>query len=113
MCATSQLGSQRQQKQAGQDDNVLPSLPQRRDKKGERIDAKIEVAAECFFLGQLVEVLVGCGDQTDIDSPVTDLTQAPELLLFQHLQRLGLNLEIHVAELIEEYGAAVGNLQET
>ena len=75
------LGSARLQERAGEDENVLAALPQRRDNEGERVDPKIQIAAEFFLLDQTAEVLVGRGDKTNIDASVTDLTQATEPLL--------------------------------
>src|SRR5687768_10340817 len=52
------------------------------------------------------------GDQADVRVSLSHLTFAPEPLLFQHLEDFGLNLKVHVADLVEEECSVVGGLEE-
>ena len=55
---------------------------------------------------------MGRGDQAHVDLAVPHVAQAPEAQVLHDLQQLGLHLQVHVADLVEEERAAVGHLQE-
>ena len=79
---------------------------------GMRADAVVEVFAELLLLHEPAEVAMGGGDQPHVDLSVAHVAQAPEAEVLDHLQELGLDLQLHVADLVEEEGAAVRHLQE-
>ena len=55
---------------------------------------------------------MGGRDQPHVDVPVAHVAQAPEALLFEHLEELGLHAEVHVADLVEEQRPAVRDLEQ-
>ncbi|MDT4824412.1 hypothetical protein FQZ97_576590 [compost metagenome] len=91
--------------------NVFHTLAQRRHLDGEYVEAVIEVFAEAAGLDHLLEVLVGGGDDAHIDVLRLVAAHALEGALLQHAQQLDLHRQRHVADLVEEQGAAVGQLE--
>ena len=55
--------------------------------------------------------LVGGGDDPDVDANVVLAAEARELAVLQHLQQLRLQRKAHVADLVEEHRAVVGELE--
>ncbi|MNZ11188.1 hypothetical protein D3C78_280510 [compost metagenome] len=91
--------------------DVFHPLAQRRHLDGEDVEAVVEILAEAAGLDHLFEVLVGGGDDAHVD--VLGLVAADPLegALLQHAQQLDLHLQRHVADLVEEQGAAVGQFE--
>src|SRR5262245_33129093 len=54
---------------------------------------------------------MGGGDEADIDAPFTYLAHSMKALLLENLEQSRLNRGIHVADLGEEHGAAVCDLE--
>ena len=71
-----------------------------------------EIAAEFPLLHVLVQVPVGGARHADVDLLGRGGAQREDLLGLQHAQELGLGIQGHVADLIEEEGAMVGQLDE-
>ena len=78
----------------------------------DRADAEVEVAAEPLLPHELGQVLVRGGDQPDVHAPVAHVAQPAEPLLLEHLQELGLDLEVDVADLVEKHRPAVRDLEQ-
>ena len=53
-----------------------------------------------------------CSDDAHIDPLVADAAQAPHGLLLQKLQQLDLKRRFHVADFVQEQGAAVGRFDQ-
>ena len=58
-----------------------------------------------------VEVAIGGRQEADIDLDGLVAADAEDLAVFEHAQQLGLEVERHIADLVEKEGAAVGVLE--
>ena len=87
------------------------ALAQRRHLDGDHGEAVEEVLAEAALGDLLLQVLVRGGEHADVDAERLLAAHALERLLLQHAQHLGLRLQAHVADLVEEDRAAVGQLE--
>ena len=96
----------------GEERDVLPALAQRRHRNGNGADPEVEIVAELPLAHQCGQVLVGGGDQEDVDLAVHHLAHAAEAFLLQHFEHLGLDRGIEVSHLVEEQGAAVRHFEE-
>ena len=70
-----------------------------------------QVAPEGRGLDILQQVAVGGGNDPDIQRDRVVAAQAGDAFLLQHAQQVGLGLEGHVADLVEEDGPPVGQLE--
>ena len=59
----------------------------------------------------LLEIAVGGGDDPDVDPDVVLAAEPGELAVLQHLEQLRLQRKAHVADLVEEHRAVVGELE--
>src|SRR6266704_1333425 len=75
------------------------------------IEAEEEILAETSCGDFLVEVGVGGGDHADVDAAGAGGADALELAGFEDAQQLGLEIDRHVGDLVEEEAAAVGQLE--
>ena len=73
----------------------------------EHIDAEVEVGPELSLPDEFSEVLVGGGDDPDVDG-VTFVSPPHDLLFLQHPEEPGLNGEGGVADLIQEKWSLCG-----
>src|SRR5205085_3100424 len=91
--------------------NVVLPFAQRR--KPNRNDAQsiVEVLPEMARRRVGGEVAVGGGDDADVDLDLARAADALELLLLQHAQQLRLEVEPHLADLVEEQRAAMRPLE--
>ncbi|MNR25222.1 hypothetical protein D3C85_1423600 [compost metagenome] len=87
------------------------AFAQGREHHTDAIDPVEQVLAKVFFLHQTLEVAVGGADQRDIDVLLFASAQGRDLAILQHPQQSGLQGQWHVADFIEEQGAAMGLLQ--
>ena len=95
----------------GEDGDLLGAVAERRDEDIDDVEAVVEVLAEASLGDGALEVLVGGGDDADVDLDVAAGAQAGELAILQDVQELGLQRQGHLADLVEEDGAAVGELE--
>src|SRR5205085_8072080 len=93
--------------------DVLAALPEGGEGDEGALDAEEEVLAELAGGDAGLDVLVGGGDQADVGLAGVVAAQADDLAGFQHAQKFGLHLDGHVADLVEEEGAAGGVLEDT
>ena len=77
----------------------------------EHVQPVVEVAAELLVGDHRDEVAVRRRHQPDVDANRPGAAEALELLLLQHAQQLGLQLQRNVADLVEEQRAAVRQLE--
>ncbi|MGB8958488.1 MAG: hypothetical protein WCC00_05705 [Candidatus Aminicenantales bacterium] len=93
--------------------DVLLPLAQGRRIERDDVQAEEEVLPEPPLLDLLPQVLVGRGDDPDVD--LGDLARADllDFTLLEDAQDLGLGPEAHVADLVEKDRAAVGLLELT
>ena len=71
-------------------------------------DAVVEVHAEAPRLDLGLQVAVGRGDEAEVDAARHVFAQAIHLALFEHAQQVGLHVQRHFADLVEEQRAALG-----
>ena len=91
-------------------------ISSRRSRSGGRlmrddVEAEEQILAELPVGDRLLEIAVGRGDDADVDVDVVLAAEARELAVLQHLQQLGLQRRAHVADLVEEHRAVVGELE--
>src|SRR6516165_10840387 len=80
---------------------------------GEDAQAVIQVRPELPLVGPRLQVAVGRRDQPHVGADRLVPPDALERLLLEHAQHLGLGGQRHVADLVEEEGAAVALLELT
>ena len=51
--------------------------------------------------------------QAHVDLSIAHVADAPKALLFEDLQKLGLNLQVYVADLVKKDCASMGNFKQT
>ena len=91
--------------------DVAAPLAQRRHLHRHDVEAEVEILAEAPLLDGAFERLVGGGDDAAVDLEDLAAAEAGDLALLQHAQQLGLQLERHVGDLVEQHGAALGELE--
>ncbi|EAU66790.1 hypothetical protein STIAU_1021 [Stigmatella aurantiaca DW4/3-1] len=94
-----------------QQGDVLAPLPQRGDLEGDDLEALVKVLAEAARGHLLREGAVGGGDDARTQLDALDAAHALELALLEHAQELGLEHQRHVADLVQEDGAVLGQLE--
>ena len=77
------------------------------------VQSVVQVAAECLILDRLIQVLVGRGDDTDIDRSRRIAADTCDFSCLNHPQQGCLHIERHIADLIEENRTAVGQFKLT
>ena len=87
--------------------DVRLALVQRGDADDDDAQAVVEVLAEIAFGNLRRKVLVGRGEHADIHFDVLVAAHAGEFLLLQDTQHLGLGGQAHIADFVQEEGAAV------
>src|SRR6516225_11951086 len=71
------------------------------------IQAVVQIPAEFAALNHLLQVLVGCSNDANINSRSPRASNGLKLTLLKHAQQLGLKLQRHVSYLVEKEGAAI------
>src|SRR5207244_5825946 len=74
-------------------------------------EAVVEILAEAAGPHGGLEVLVGGGDEADVDADGGVAPDALDLLLLARAEQLRLGVERHVADFVEEQRAAVRGLE--
>ena len=97
----------------GDSREVLPHLAQGRQGDDERVDAVVDIPAERSRIDELFEVLVRGADEAEVGDALVHVAQGAEALLLENLQELRLEGEVHVPDLVQEKGPAVGPLKES
>ena len=88
--------------------DVLLAITKRRDCQWENSQAVEKVETEAAFGCVLFQMLVGGGDDADVDVEDFVVADALELAAIEEAEELGLEREGHFADLVEEQGSAVG-----
>ncbi len=99
--------------QAGRDRrNVHRPVLQRRQVHREGGEAVVEIAAEAAGVDLAEQITVGGGDDADVHLARPLRPERANLALLQHAQELDLEGGRGLADLVEEDGAAVGDLEQ-
>ncbi len=96
---------------ADQVGDILGALAQRRQAKRHHIEPKIQILAEQALLDQDAQILVGGGDDPHVGFDRGAAAHSRIFALLEHPQQSRLRLHRHVADLVEEQGAAFGLLE--
>ena len=80
---------------AGERNDVLGTLPERRDIKGNHGKPVVKVAAERPLHHGLLQIRVGGGDHTHIHGDILGAAHAPYLTLLKHAEQLTLKDQRH------------------
>ena len=91
--------------------DVFASLAQRWQAKANHVQTVKQIFTERAFLHPLLQVLVGGRNHPHIGFDGAVTTHAVEVAITQHPQQTGLQIELHVADFIQEQGATVGLLE--
>src|SRR5262249_15473162 len=78
---------------------------------GDDVEPVVQIFSEALILHELGEVLVGGGDDAHVYADGAGAAHALELAFLQDAQDLGLGYRREVRHLVEEEGAAVGELE--
>ena len=87
------------------------AVAQRRHEDRDDVQAEVEVLAEPARPDLARQVLVGRREHAHVHPDARRAADRLDDLLLQHAQHLGLRLQAHVADLVEEERAAVGELE--
>ena len=87
------------------------ALAQRGHADRQHIEAVVQVGTKRPFGHHGGQVAAGGGDDAHIDALHPVAAQRLHLLFLQHAQQLGLQGQRHVADLVEQQGAAIGPLE--
>ena len=91
--------------------DVLLALAQRRNRDREHRQAEIQVLAELPRRHRLPQHAVGGGDNADVDLDRSVAAEPLDALGLDGAQHLGLQRQRHLADLVEEDGAALRHLE--
>ena len=92
--------------------DIFSAAAQRRHLDGDDVEAVVEIVAELAFADGLAEVDVGGGDDADVDLNLLIAADGHEAALLEDAEDLGLGIHAHVADFVEEEGAAIGDFKE-
>ena len=91
--------------------NVAGPLGQRRQVDREDAEAIEEVFAEAALVDRRIDVAMGGGDDADVDRDLAATADSLHRPFLEHAQQLHLHVGGHVADLVEEEGAALRFLE--
>src|SRR6187397_2128708 len=90
---------------------ILPPLPQRRHRDRKNVEPVVQVPAERASVHFLREVAVGGGDDQNVYSRRPRAAETLELSLLQYPKKVRLQFERQLANLVQEQGATIGQLE--
>ena len=96
------------QQRVAQVGQVFPALSQGRDIDHNNVKPVEQILAEPAGLDLVLEVAVRGGDDPDVDLARLGTADAAHLAVLERAEKLGLQIDRQLAELVEEQGAAVG-----
>ena len=97
----------------GEGNNVLRSLAQRWNTELELSEAMEKILTEAAVLDRSFEVLVGGGDDADVNFNLAVAAETVERLTVEYAQQLDLSLQLQLADFVKEKCALVGKFKET
>ena len=95
-----------------EEQHVAAARAQRRQRQVDHVDPVIQILAKPLVLDHVLELAVGGREQANIDGDLGLGADRADLALLQRAQELGLELDRHLADLVEEQRAAVGLLEQ-
>jgi hypothetical protein len=91
-------------------DRVL-AIAQRGNGDRYHVEPVVEILPEGTVAHGRLQVPVRCGEDARIDPHIALAAQPRELAVLEHLQELGLQTRMHLADLVQEDGALIGILE--
>ena len=91
--------------------NVLGALAQGRNANRHNIQPEIQILAKQAMRNQLAQIPVGRSDDAHIGANRAASTNRGKFAFLQHPQKPGLRFQRHVADFVQEQGAAIGLLE--
>src|SRR5437870_4277509 len=91
--------------------DIFRAFPQGWNVNRKNIQAVKQIFAKFLLLNHLSEVAIGGCDQVGIGVNSPCASQPLEFSLLEHAQQLGLKLQRNVADLIQKYRSAIGQLK--
>src|SRR6185437_15186441 len=95
-------------KMFGEDQDIVPPFPQRRQRDRQTDQPVVQVLSESLVLYLFQQVLMGGDDDPDIDLGDASASDAGDLPFLQYTQEFGLQVDIQLSYLIEEQRSFVG-----
>src|SRR5579863_1410000 len=90
--------------------DIFGTFAERGKRDGKNVQAIKQVGPEAALADHLGEVLIGCGNDANVDMNGTRAAETLELPLLQDAQEFGLQIERQVSDLVKEQGSLVGQL---
>ena len=106
-----EAGGELVDQEVDQQRDVLLAVAERGHPDGKDAEAVVEVFAECLVADGLEQVAVGGRQHAHVGLDRGGPADAVELALLEDAQQLGLRLRRQLADLVEEEGAALGQLE--
>ena len=97
--------------EVGELQDFVAPLAQRRHDRLDHLEPVIQVLAELAAQHHRLEVAVRGGDDADVDFDLLVAAKLGELRVLQHVEQLGLERRLHLADLVEEDRAEVRLLE--
>src|SRR3989339_65477 len=95
------------------DSDVVPPFSERRDMETYDVETVKKILPESAVAHPLLDGVIARGEKPEIRFHRGNPADALQLFFFQHAQDLGLHFIRHVADLVEEHGAFVGEFEFT
>src|SRR5205823_4966753 len=95
----------------GEQRYVVPSLAQRGHLEGDDVESVVQVLTKAALFDRLLQVPVRRSDDAHVNSYGARAADALELALLKDAQQLRLHRRRHLADLVEEERAAVGDFE--
>src|SRR6266403_382542 len=92
--------------------NIFAAFAQRGNLNGNDAEAVVEVLAEAAFRNLFLELLVGSGDDADVDVGFLGAADGADFAFLKDTVELHLHGQAHVADLVHEERASMSSLEE-
>ena len=92
--------------------DLVATFPQRRDREADDVQAVKQIFAKALVLDELFEVRVGGGDDADVDVERARFAERVDLAGLEEAEQLGLQVDVELADLVEEERAVLGGADE-
>src|SRR5260370_25952600 len=88
--------------------NISFPFTERRQRKRENIQPVVQILSEFAVADHLPQVSIARRDDTNIDPRGTDAAYSLELAFLEYAKKLGLKLQRHVSNFVEEHRSTIG-----
>src|SRR5215471_13464594 len=91
--------------------DITQALAERRDSDLDNADPEIQVLAETSFRHFLLQIPIGRRHEPDVHRTRLVVAEAVHRTLFQHAEQVRLQIQRHLADLVEAEHAAIGKFK--